>query len=623
MDFLRSLGSESDLLPGVFKEHRERNTEYLMELTADNLLLHFRREAGLTSSVAKLENCHWGWDGPLSDLRGQATGHWLSAAARVIRATKNADLKRKADFIVSEIGRCQREHGNGWCFSIPEKNLYWLKRGKHTWAPQYVCHKIMLGLFEMARIAGNAEAWEILLGAADWFDRFTADITPGLMDDMMDWEETGGMMELWADLYDVTREEKHLRLMRLYERRRLFEPLLRGEDMLTNMHANTTIPEIHGAARAYEVTGEERYRRIVERYWELAVTERGMYATGGQTCGEIWTPMGMQAARLGSMNQEHCVVYNMIRLADYLFRWTGDMRYADYIERNLWNGLLAQAHWQEEKNRIIDCDIPEREWKRGLVAYYLPLAAGSVKRWASRTESFWCCVDTMMQANAIFQDFSFYAKDGELTVAQFHGVRAETKWAGVAVQLSVDVLRQTGESVRYHPIQREIQKRPDNWTVEIRIKAEKAINGTVRVRIPWWTTEPTVILNGGACAWKREASSIRVEGVWKDDVLRIVFPKRLTVHPLADEPGTVAFLDGPVTLAGICGEERTLWGDIENPETILKPAEERRWQEWLPDWTTRNQPVNFRFKPLWAIGDERYTVYFPVRRGPGNPGEGC
>ena len=49
-----------------------------------------------------------------------------------------------------------------------------------------------------------------------------------------------------------------------------------------------------------------------------------------------------QAARLGDKNQEHCIVYNMMRLADYLLRWTGDVAYADYWERNLYNGILAQ-----------------------------------------------------------------------------------------------------------------------------------------------------------------------------------------------------------------------------------------------------------------------------------------
>ena len=59
------------------------------------------------------------------------------------------------------------------------------------------------------------------------------------------------------------------------------------------------------------VTGEECYRKIVEEYWRLAVTDRGQFATGGQTSGEVWTPKNRQANRLGDQTQEHCVVYNL------------------------------------------------------------------------------------------------------------------------------------------------------------------------------------------------------------------------------------------------------------------------------------------------------------------------
>ena len=34
----------------------------------------------------------------------------------------------------------------------------------------------------------------------------------------------------------------------------------------------------------------------------------------------------------------------MIRTADYLYRWTGHPKYADYIEKNIYNGILAQQH---------------------------------------------------------------------------------------------------------------------------------------------------------------------------------------------------------------------------------------------------------------------------------------
>lgn len=192
----------------------------------------------------------------------------------------------------------------------------------------------------------------------------------------MDMEETGGLMELWADLYGITHSGQHLELMRKYERPRLTGPLLEGRDILTNMHANATIPEIHGCARAYEVTGEERYLRIVESYWRLAVDDRPPFATGGQTDAETWAPPGKQAARLSDMNQEHCVVYNMIRLADYLYRWTGEKKYQDYIELNLVNGLLAQGFWEA---RALDGALEPHVPDSGIVCYYLPLAPGSVK----------------------------------------------------------------------------------------------------------------------------------------------------------------------------------------------------------------------------------------------------
>ena len=105
-------------------------------------------------------------------------------------------------------------------------------------------------------------------------------------------------------------------------------------------------PDSHCRIRAYEVTGEERYRKVVENYWELAVNRRGSFATGGQTDGESWTPPNRQSARMSDMNQEHCVVYNMIRLADYLYRWSGKKEYHDYIEQNIYNGLFAQGFWQ-------------------------------------------------------------------------------------------------------------------------------------------------------------------------------------------------------------------------------------------------------------------------------------
>ena len=331
------------LSPGLFRERSDVNRRYLMSLTSDNLLQNHYLEAGLWQSATKPQGIHWGWESPTCEVRGHFLGHWLSAAARIYATTGDQEIKARADRIVSEIACCQRENGGEWAGSIPPKYLKWIARGKRVWAPHYTLHKTLMGLHDMFALAGSEQALDIMTRWANWFHRWTEPFSREQMDLILD-VETGGMLEAWANLYGITGDEKHLDLVRRYDRPRLFARLLAGEDLLTNRHANTTIPEIHGAARAWEVTGQARWREIVQAYWRLAVTDRGFFCTGGQTCCEVWTAPFQFAARLGVNNQEHCTVYNMMRLAEYLLRWTGDVSYADYWERNLYNGILAQQH---------------------------------------------------------------------------------------------------------------------------------------------------------------------------------------------------------------------------------------------------------------------------------------
>jgi uncharacterized protein len=361
------------LLPSLFQHRFDLNRRYMLSLKTESLLQNFYLEAGLWAPRSRYEEIHWGWEAPTCQLRGHFLGHWLSAAAHIAANTGDQEVKGKADYIVSELARCQKENGGEWAGSIPEKYLDWVARGKQVWAPHYTLHKTLMGLWDMHAVGGNAQALEILVRWARWFHRWSGQFSTEQMDDILD-IETGGMLEVWANLYGETGEREHCELIERYDRRRLFNPLLAGQDVLTNMHMNTTIPEVQGAARAWEVTGDERWQQIVEAYWRSGVTGRGYYLTGAQTNGEVWSPPNELSSRLGFRTQEHCTVYNMMRLADYLFRWSGDPTYADYWERNLWNGILAQQH----------PDI-------GMIAYFLPLYAGAEKVWGTPTEDFWCC----------------------------------------------------------------------------------------------------------------------------------------------------------------------------------------------------------------------------------------
>jgi len=573
------------LLPGMFQQRFDLNRRYLLSLRSENLLQNHYLEAGLWGPRTRPEDCHWGWESPTCQVRGQFLGHWLSAAARIYASTGDPELKGKADWIVSELARCQQENGGEWAGSIPEKYLDWVARGKSVWAPHYVLHKTLMGLYDMVAYAGNEQALDIMVRWARWFHRWTGQFSREQMDDILD-VETGGMLEAWANLYGITGKQEHLDLVYRYDRPRLFERLLAGEDPLTNRHANTTIPEAHGAARAYEVTGEERWRKIVEAYWRCAVTERGFFCTGGQTTGEVWTPPFEFAARLGDKNQEHCVVYNMMRLADYLLRWTGDVTYADYIERNLYNGILAQQH-------------PET----GMVAYFLPLQAGSKKIWGTPTNDFWCCHGTLVQAHTLHNAYVYYQDDEGLIVCQYIPTTLEWRWDNVPVKV-----KQTFDS-------EASTSRPQRWVVELSVHCEQPTTFTLKLRLPWWISGPAhALVNGEPTMVSAGPSGYHeIRRTWQADTVRLVLPQSLSTCPLPDEPETVAFMDGPVVLAGLCDEERTLYGDRERPETILAPDNEREWWFWRPGYRARGQERGLRFLPLYEIRDERYTVYFPIR----------
>jgi uncharacterized protein len=590
---------------GVFENRRRLNRAYLLSLQDEALLQNFFLEAGIgeqlwhlqpskDSAVSRGLERHWGWETPGALLRGHFLGHWLSAAAHEVAVTGDALLRARIESVLDGLERCQLENGNGWIWAIPPTFLRRLAEGRPVWAPQYTMHKTLMGLVDVHRDLADARALRLARAATapilEWVRGFDDEAFQVILE-----VETGGMLEVWADLLDATGDGVYSELLDRYYRRSLFDGLLEGRDVLTNMHANTTIPEVLGAARAYEVTGDERWRRIVEAYWDQAVTRRGTFCTGGQTSGEIWTPPFEFAARRGEKTQEHCTVYNMIRLADVLLRWTGDLSYADYIERNLYNGILAQQN-------------P----RTGMVAYFLPLEGGARKNWGTPTEDFWCCHGTLVQAHTRHSGLVFYsADDGELTIAQHIDARATVVTPAGEVVVRVEVLdnagyvgpdSNAGEAGDAH--------RPSASRLRVEITSEEAVAQRVRVRIPEWSAGEPALAGGERVT--RENGAFVVAHPGGRTSVDFAFPFTVRAVPIPDEPSTVAFVEGPVVLAGLVDREVSLRGDASAAASLLTADNERQWTQWLRGYRTVGQPTAIRFRPLHEIVDEPYSLYFPV-----------
>lgn len=587
------------LLPGELRHRYAINHQYMMSLSSDKLLLNFYNEAGLLvdslPSHTLPEGIYKGWESPTCQLRGHFLGHFLSACAWGYAYMGSEELKGRGDHIVAELRRCQLENGDGWVFSIPREYMEWIARGKRVWAPQYTIHKTLMGLMDMYRFAGNQLALVVAKDAADWFDRYSARYSQEAFDDILD-VETGGMMEFFADLYEATGEAKHKQLMERYYRRRLFEPLMKGEDVLSNMHANTTIPETLGCARAYEVTGEAHYLDVCLQYWQTAVTKRGYFVTGGQTCYEAWTPPFTFKDRLNEDNQEHCTVYNMIRLADFLFRHTGRQEYLDYIDLNFQNGILAQQHQGS-----------------GMVGYYLPMQPGGQVLWGKPTENFWCCHGTLVQVHMLHGAGVLYRQDDALLIAQYRPIRAVQPIAGQDVTISIREDYNFPYGLR-RPVPPAIQAsypplRGHRYVIQVEVAKDTEFE--LKLRVPDWAVGAAKLSVDGVEHKGAAAGSIlSLRQTWNNNKLVIEFGSAITIHPLPDDPRRVAFRDGPDVLVGLTSSDSLPAADAEQALELVRYESRKAHASQPLYYRLQGSQADIPMIRLRDLKDEVYTMYF-------------
>ncbi len=586
------------ILPGVFRERMDVNRQYLLELDTNCLLQNFYLEAGIILPGLQVvdnpetANLHWGWEAPTCQLRGHFLGHWISAAAKIIAADGEPELRVKLDNIVSELARCQELNGGEWVGSIPEKYFTRLIKNQYIWSPQYVMHKTIVGLSDAYIYAGNTQALDILSHLSDWYITWTEKAAETNPHAVYAGEEAG-MLEVWAQLYQLTKDEKYLTLAKRYADAGLFRKLKEGKDSLTNCHANASIPFTHGAAKMYEITGDSDWLEVIKLFWKAAVTDRGMFSTTGMNAGEFWVPPHMQGHFLGSSDQEFCTVYNMVRTASYLLKYTGEAQYADYIERALYNGFLAQQNAQT-----------------GMPAYFLPLGAGSRKKWGTRTRDFWCCHGTMVQAQTLYPELVWFTDGDKITAAQYIPSEFTAEMNGANVTVS----QTTG--MKYYNDQAFFDEKDDGqmsrWLLKFSVKCDKPVRFTLSLRVPEWAKGVELEVNGKNTAAPVKDGWLDITADWQNDSVQVFFPSELRAETLPDMPELMSVVDGPIVLAGIIGSDCGITGADKLNEQFMPQREHTYgtfpWRQ--NSWRTRNQPQSVMFRPLYEVTDEEYTVYF-------------
>jgi len=578
------------LLDGLLKQQAEFNEKYLDSLKTDRLLHSFRLTSGITSTATP----YGGWEKPDIELRGHFNGgHYLSAVALAYASSGNETLRKNGDVMVAELAKCQKANTNGYLSAFPEAGFEKLAAGGTFWAPFYTYHKIMAGMLDMYVHTGNEQALQVAEGMAGWVRAYFQAISDERRMFILR-TEFGGMNEVLANLSGLTGKQQYLGEAHLFEQAMFLDPLAAHRDELKGLHANTHVPKVIGAARMYELTGEQRYRDLATYFLDEVLAERN-YAIGNCSVGEHWrTNAGDLKGTLEYHDAECCVAYNLMKLERHAFAWTGDARYMDAYERALWNCRLGTQNAD------------------GLKQYFFPLAAGYWRYYNSAEESFWCCTGTGAEEFAKFNDTIYFHDAESVWVNQFISSELDWKEKGFGLRQDTSFPEQQGT------------------TLTVKVGAPQ--RRTVRVRVPAWTAAGGAVrINGRELeAFAQPGSYLSLTREWRNgDKIEVTLPMQLTSEPLPGDPSTRAALYGPLVLAADLGpglKDGPLKighgrGTAPNASELPKPdpnpvapgGEAGDWMEVVSakDLSFKSRGTNaLSVKPMYRIADEKYAVYW-------------
>ena len=609
------------LTASPFKHAEDMDIRYLLGIDPDRLLAPYLKEAGL---FPKAEN-YTNWEN--TGLDGHIGGHYLSALSYMYAATGNQEIKVRLDYMISELKRCQDAAGDGYLCGVPNGRKMWkeIEEGNirasgfglnDRWVPLYNIHKMYAGLRDATLQTGSKEAKEMLVKLTDWMIRLISKLSDEQIQDMLR-SEHGGLNETFADVAAITGDKRYLKLAHQFSHQTVLQPLLKQEDKLTGMHANTQIPKVIGfkriadlegnrdwseAARYFwetvvdhrsitiggnsvrehfhpaddfssmltAITGDKRYLKLAHQFshqtvlqpllkqedkltgmhantqipkvigfkriadlegnrdwseaaryfWETVVDHRSI-TIGGNSVREHFHPADDFSSMLTSeQGPETCNTYNMLRLTKMLYETSADAHLMDYYERALYNHILST-----------------QDPVQGGFVYFTPMRAGHYRVYSQPQTSFWCCVGSGMENHARYGEMIYGHKDNNLYVNLF--IPSTLRWGDIHIEQQTAFPDEEGTTLAVSPE-----------------KGEKEF--ALLFRVPEWTNPEALRLsvNGEQQKVTVKEGYVSLNRTWsKGDKVRLELPMHLRAIALPDGSANYSILYGPIVLAAQLGKQ--------------------------------------------------------------------
>lgn len=494
-------------------------------------LINFETAAGLRKDGAK-----WSRDGDDSDVYKAMEGMAYSLANH-----HDAEIETLMDKWIELVAKAQQPDGYlNTYFTVAYPAKRWTDVGRHE---MYCGGHMIEAAVAYFKATGKRNFLNIAIKYADHLD---ATFGPG----KRHWVPGHQEIELaLVKLYQVTNERRYLDLSGwlLNERGHGYGVGERYEaSPLSTINCQDDVPvqdisEIRGhAVRAMYMfsamadvgaeTGDSNYIPALKRVWE-DVVERNMYVTGG--IGSSKSNEGFTEDHYlpnKSAYNETCASVGMVFWNSRMSLLSENAKYADVMERSLYNALLAGVSLSGDRFYYVNPLESDGNHHR--------------QRWFGTA----CCPSNISRFMPSVGNYFYALRGNELFINLF----AANETRIMIGEIPVVVSQQT--------------EYPRDGKISVKLDPASPVHGNIKIRIPGWCKSYSIRLNNKKLAARAGADGyVTISRTWfKNDVIRLDLdmPVQLVEsHPLVkDNMGKIAVQRGPLVY---CIEE------ADNPELTI------------------------------------------------------
>jgi hypothetical protein len=550
----------------LHEQQLQQTHAVLMDLPDDALLKPFRAMTGQPAPGEDLGGWYrydpdYDWHTFDAGFAPSATfGQWVSALARMYAITGSQAARDK----VLRLNRLYAQTIDGQFY---ENNRF----------PAYCYDKLVCGLIDSQKYAGDPDAWSILQKTTDaalphlppHAIEHGQSWRPG-KDESWTWDESYTMPENLFLAYQRGAGERYRELGVKYLNDVFFDRLAAGQNDLAGRHAYSHVNSLSSAMQAYLTLGSGKHLQAAKNGFGMLAAQS--FASGGWGPDEMLRATGSTDV-YDSLTKTHsgfetpCGSYAHFKLTRYLLRVTHDSRYGDSMERVMYNTILGAKPLERDGRTFYYSDYNFKGSK-----VYSP------HRWP-------CCSGTMPQVAADYR-INTYFRDARGVYVNLY-IPSTLRWTQGSTQIT---LTQKSEY-------------PYEGHVHLEVAAPRPAEFALYLRIPVWAEGASVSVNG-----KRESAQAgtfaRVQRTWKTgDRVDLELPMKARLEAVDPQHAdTVALVVGPIVLFA-----------VTDSQPRVTRAQLLAVKKMVPEvWHVDVGNGVIKMMPFTAIEDQPYTTYLRV-----------